>query len=362
MIRLRTGAALSLLTAVSLLSCGCKKKEAPEADLPATNLITTTAHSATLSDTLTVPAHVESDPTQLVHVFPPLAGRIVELKVVAGQEVHKGQTIAMLQSGDVAAARADFQKAKLEADRADRARDRGKLLMDHEVLSQAAFLELQATAGAGHADLERSRQRLRELGFSESGSSDIAPIAAPISGTVIDVGTANGELQRSLDNSSAGGIATISNLDHVWVVGEVFERDLTLLKQAEHVDVTVSSYPGEVFHGTLANVGDVFDPATHTLRARVVLANPGHKLKPAMFASLLISRPAVSAVLVPQTAVVHDGENTAVYVQGADGKFTLRQVRTGANHGGDVEITSGLSNGERIVKTGAEFLRAPVGD
>lgn len=354
-------AALAAAT-VLLLAVGCRKKETPQADLPPANLTTTTAHTATLNDTLNVPAHVEANPTQLVHVFPPLSGRIVELKVIAGQEIRKGQTIAMLQSADVAAARSDYEKAKVEADRADRARDRGKLLLDHEVLSQAAFLELQATAAAGHAELERTRQRLRELGFAESGTSDIAPIAAPISGTVIDVGTANGELQRSLDNASANGIATIANLDTVWVVGDVFERDLTLLKRAEHVDVTVQAYPGEVFHGVLANVGDVFDPATHTLRARVVLPNPGHRLKPAMFASLQISRPPTPVVLVPQTAVIHDGENTGVYVAGSDGKFNLRQVRVGANHGSDVEILSGLANGERVVQSGAGFLRAPVGD
>ena len=131
MMRNRAGITLPLLSAVLLLAAGCKKKDAPEADLPAANLTTTTAHTTTLNDTLTVPAHIEADPTQLVHIFPPLAGRIVELKVIAGQEIHKGQTVAMLQSGDVATARSDYEKAKVEADRADRARDRGKLLMDH---------------------------------------------------------------------------------------------------------------------------------------------------------------------------------------------------------------------------------------
>ena len=357
-----TRAAALAATTVLLIAAGCKKKEAPEADLPAANLTTTSAHIATLNDMLSVPAHIEANPTQLVHVFPPLSGRIVEMKVIAGQEVHKGQTIAMLQSADVASARSDFEKAKVEADRADRARDRGKLLLDHEVLSQAAYIELQATAAAGHAELDRTRQRLRELGFAETGTSDVAPIAAPITGTVIDVGTANGELQRSLDNASANGIATIANLDTVWIVGDVFERDLTLLKQAEHVDVTVQAYPGEVFHGVLANVGDVFDPSTHTLRARVVLPNPGHKLKPAMFANLQISRPPSTVVLVPQTAVIHDGENTAVYIAGSDGKYTMRQVRVGATHGDNVEILSGLRDGERIIKSGAGFLNAPVGD
>ncbi|SEB37749.1 efflux RND transporter periplasmic adaptor subunit [Terriglobus roseus] len=348
-------AALLLLTTV-----GCKeKKEAPQADLPAANLTITTAHTTSLNDQLMVPAHVEADPTKLVHIFPPLSGRIVELKVIAGQDVRKGQVVAMLQSGDVASARSDYEKAKVEADRADRAMTRGKLLLDHEVLSQAAYIELQATAGQDHAELERTRQRLHELGFNENSTSDIAPITSPISGTVIEVGAANGELQKSVDNATSG-IATIANLDTVWVEGEVFERDLALLKRSEHVDVTVQAYPNEVFHGTLANVGDVFDPTTHTLRARVVLPNPGHRLKPAMFASLQIARPASAVVVVPATAVIHDGENAEVYVQGADGKFALRQVKVGGAHGDDVEILNGLQNGEKVVKTGASFLRAPA--
>lgn len=358
---MKTRNAVVLLSAIAL-TAGCKKKETHEADLPAANISTVVARTSTLNDSLTVPAHIEANPTQTVHIFPPLSGRIVEMKIVPGQEVRKGQMVALLQSGDVASARADFEKAKTESDRAARALDRGKILMDHEVLSQAAYLELQATGASDKADLERTRQRLHELGFSENSTSDVAPITSPICGTVIDIGTANGELQKSVDNATTG-IATIANLDSVWVEGEVFERDIALLKKSEHVDVTVQAYPGQVFHGTVANVGDAFDPTTHTLRARVVLQNPGHMLKPAMFASLQIARPTSSVVLVPQTAVIHDGENTAVYVKGADGKFASRGVKAGATHGSDVEILSGLQGGETVVRAGASFLRAPaVGD
>jgi len=350
---------VALLLSATMLATGCKKKETPEADLAPSNIVTTTAQSTTLNDSLVVPAHIEANPTQTVHIYPPLTGRIVEMKVVAGQEVHKGQVVALLQSGDVASARSDFEKAKTEADRADRAMQRGKILLDHEVLSQAAYLELQATAASDHAELERTRQRLHELGFSENGTSDVAPITSPISGTVVDVGTANGELQKSVDNAT-NGIVTIANLDSVWIVGEVFERDIALLKQSENVDVTVQAYPGEVLQGKVANIGDSFDPTTHTLRARVVLPNPGHRLKPAMFASLKIARPAQNVVLIPETALLHDGDSTGVYVKGADGKFNLRQVKAGAAHGGNVEIISGLQGGETIVKTGASFLRAPA--
>lgn len=341
---------------------GCKKKEAPEKDLPAINIETMTVQTGTIFDSLTVPAHVEADPTKLVHIFPPLAGRILSLRVVAGQEVGKGQAIATLQSGDVAAARSDFEKAKTQSEHDDRARDRGKLLYDHEVLSLASYQDLQSQAAASRSELERARQRIRELGFSETGTSDNAPITSPIAGTVIEVGTANGELQRSLDNSSANGIATVANLDSVWVVGDVFERDIALLKAHENVDVTVQAFPGETFHGSIANIGDTFDAATHTLRARVVLQNPGHRLKPAMFASLQIQRPPTATIVVPQTAVVHDGDNTGVYIASNNGKYELHPVNVGATRGDTIEITSGLHDGERIVKKGAAFLRAPVGD
>ncbi len=349
-------ASISLAIALT----GCKKKEAAQKDLPPINIQTMTVQTGTLSDTLTVPAHVEADPTKLVHVFPPLSGRITSLRVVTGQEVSRGQTIATLQSADVAAARSDFEKAKTQAEHDDRARDRGKLLYDHEVLSLASYQDLQSQAAASRSELERARQRIRELGFSENGTSDTAPIAAPIGGTVLDVGTANGELQRSLDNSSANGIATIANLDSVWVVGEVFERDMLLLRSKETVDVTLPAFPGQTFHGSIVNIGDTFDPTTHTLRARVVLPNPGHKLKPAMFANLVIDRPAQSTILVPQTAVVHDGDATGVYLEVSPGKYELRTVNVGATRGDNIEVRNGLRDGQRIVKQGAAFLRAPA--
>ncbi len=345
-----------------MLLSGCHKKEAPEKDLPPINIETLTVQTGTVFDSLTVPAHIEADPTRLVHIFPPLSGRITSLRVVTGQEVSRGQIVATLQSGDVAAARSDFEKAKTQAEHDDRARDRGKLLYDHEVLSLASYQDLQSQAAASRSELERARQRIRELGFAENGTSDTAPISSPIRGTVIEVGAANGELQRSLDNSAANGIATIANLDTVWVVGDVFERDIALLKSKENVDVTVQAFPGQTFHGTIANIGDTFDANTHTLRARVVLQNPGHKLKPAMFASLQIQRPPVGVIVVPQTAVVHDGDNTGVYLATSGGKFELHAVNVGATRGENIEINSGLHDGERIVKKGAAFLRAPVGD
>ena len=346
--------------AASLLS-GCKDSSAPEGtQQPTANIKVSTVHAQPIENALAIPGRVEADPDHVVHIYAPLSGRLLSMTLVPGQEVHKGQTIAELESGDVAQARSDFEKARIETLRADRALTRGKTLAAHEVLSQADLQELQATDDAAHSEQERSRQRIHELGFSENGTSDITPVTSPITGTVLDIGTATGELQRSLETTN--GIATVANLDTIWVTGDLYEQDLGSVHLHDPVKITFPAYPGQLFQGTVANIGDALDPATHALKVRVVLANPGHKLKPAMFAQLQIARPAISRIMLPQTAVLHDGNATEVYVPGAQGKYSIRQVTTGATHGDQVEITSGLSDGEQVVTQGAAFLREPAGD
>jgi cobalt-zinc-cadmium efflux system membrane fusion protein len=128
------------------------------------------------------------------------------------------------------------------------------------------------------------------------------------------------------------------------------------------VDIVFSAYPGEAFHGTILNIGDSLDPSTHAVKVRVVLANPGHRLKPAMFASLRIAQPTASLILVPLAAVLHDGDATEVYVPSDNGKYALRQVKTGATRGNQIEIVSGIRDGDKVVTEGAAFLRDPVGD
>jgi cobalt-zinc-cadmium efflux system membrane fusion protein len=348
---------ISLVLGIS----GCKKADAPaQTTQPTANIRVATVYAQNSAKSLLLPGRVEADPDHVVHIYAPLSGRLLNLTLTPGQDVRKGQVIGTLQSGDVAQARADFEKAHIEVIRADHALERGKLLATHEVMSQADLQELQATADAAHSEETRARQRVRELGFSENGTSDTTPITSPISGTVLSIGTAAGEMQRSLETTN--GIATVANLDTIWVTGDVFEQDLHSIQPHESVTVNLSAYPNQNFHGTVANIGDSFDPSTHAVKIRVVLANPDHKLKPEMFATLVLEQPSQSRIMLPQKAVLHEGNATLVYVPVASGKFETRAVTTGSTHGDQVEILSGLSDGDRVVTEGAAFLREPAGD
>jgi cobalt-zinc-cadmium efflux system membrane fusion protein len=340
-----------------LLLAACKREQpAPAQAAPVQSVVETTeVHSQAVANKLFLAAHIMANPTSVVHIYPPISGRVVALKVLPGQEVVKGQQLGMLQSSDAAQARSDFEKAKIEAARADLQLQRAKELLQHEVMAQRDYDDLKALDDADHAELERARQALQILGFSEDSTSDVIPIRSPITGVVLDVGTATGELQRSLDNATS--IATIADINSIWVVGDLYPRDLASVKVGQPVDVTVTGYPGQIYHGVIDNISDAVDPATLTLKARVVLPNPGHKLKPQMYATIAVTNQRGSAIVVPSTAVIQNGKDTFVFVESSPGKYARRNVTLGTVHDTTDEITQGLQDGDKVVSTGAELLR-----
>jgi cobalt-zinc-cadmium efflux system membrane fusion protein len=351
------------IATLSLLVClGCHDKAPTTADdtAPKTPIKVATVHPQSVTDSLVLAARVEPDPTRVVHIYSQITGRLVELYVRPGQEVAKGQNIGLIQSSEISAARADYDKAKIEVARSDRQLDRAKLLLQHEVMAQRDYDDLEAADQAAHAELTRTVQRIYMLGFSPDGSSDSVALKAPISGAVLEIGSASGEMQRSLDNASP--IATIANLDSVWILGDVFERDLNTVRAAQSVDVTFPAYPGETVRGKISNISDAMDPTSRTLKVRVVLPNPKHRFKPEMFANLSIARTTAPEFILPTTAVVHDGSSSYVYLQTSPGKYDRRQVTTGALRGKTVVVTSGLKDGDQVVTAGAALLRAPSGD
>ena len=348
----------TVLTLCVISVTACKHPSEDTTPAPATGkdvVDTVTVHPAQVTDTLNLPARLMANPTDVVHIYPPLSGRVLALKVLPGQEVSKGQAIGTLQSNDAASARSDFEKAKIEAARADLQLQRGKELLQHEVMAQKDYDDLKALDDADHAELERTRQTLHNLGFSENDTSADLPLRSPISGVVLDVGTAPGELQRSLDNANA--IATIANIDSIWVVGDLYPSNVDAVRRGQSVEVRVNGYPNEVRTGTIDNISDAVDPNTLTLKVRIVLTNPGHKFKPQMYATISVANLKRQAIVVPSTSVIRDGIKNYVFVATPDHKYARRDVELGETHEKTVEVTHGLEDGESVVSTGAELLR-----
>jgi cobalt-zinc-cadmium efflux system membrane fusion protein len=349
-------------TLVAMFAAGCSSDSSSSPPPPAEKTIvqTVAVHSQKVVDQITIPARVVANPTKVVQVFPPLSGRIVRFSALPGQTVQAGEVIAVLQSGEIAQARSDFEKAKIQVLLADQSLNRGKLLLQHEVMAKADYEQLVAADEAAHSEQQRALQLIHELGFSENNNSDQAPIRAPINGVVLETGTAVGEWQRSLDNATP--LATIANLDHVWILGDAYQSDLASIRIGRPVTVKFPSYPDLSMTGKIDNLSQSLDASTLAVKVRVVLANPQMKLKPQMFANIIVERSSTEGFLVPSTAVIHENDSDSVFVQTSPGNYERRPVKVGQMQQQNVVVLSGLQDGDQVVTLGAALLRAPAGE
>jgi cobalt-zinc-cadmium efflux system membrane fusion protein len=346
-----------LALSVLLVPVACRRGDSlPQTTTPQQQVVqTVVVHRQPAATELVLPARIAANPTEMVHVYPLLSGRVLSLRILPGQQVRKGETIGTMQSSDAAQARSDFEKAKIEAARADLQLARAKELLAHDVMAQRDYDDLLALDESDHSELDRARQALHVLGFNENSTSDTVPILAPISGVVLDVGTGPGELQRSLDNATP--IATIADISSIWVVGDLYPRDQAAVRAGQPVTITVNGYPGVTLHGRVDNISDAVDPVTFTLKVRVVLPNPGDRLKPDMFANMTVSGAQRDAIVVPSAAVIQNGQSIFVFVETSPGKYARRDVTLGETHDNSDEIAQGLNDGEKVVTVGAELLR-----
>jgi membrane fusion protein, heavy metal efflux system len=310
-----------------------------------------------IPDYLEMPGRVVPDPTQVVHVYPAAGGRVTEMKVRPWDRVQKGDTLALLDSADASRAVADYAKARTDAELKKKALERAVDLFGHKALAEKDLQQAQADAEAASAELNANLDRLRVLGVDPASPTPQLKVLAPRSGVVLDVGTAAGELSKSLDAASQP-LCTLADLSTVWVEGQVFEKDVSGLRTGAPAEVRVNAYPNEKWSGRVAVVSDAVDPVTRTMNVRVVLSNPNLRLKPGMFATVRLLRSTSQGIVVPVASVIREGTDAYVFVAAGEQRFVRRTVKLGRTLDSSAEILSGLNAGDTIVSDGALLVNA----
>ncbi len=304
--------------------------------------------------TLVLPATVEADPSRTVKVMPPVTGRVMELKVQLGGRVVQGQELAVIDSGDLAQAYADIEKARSTLTLTKKGLDRqlglekagGAAIRDRE--------QAQSDYDQAVAELERSESRLRAMGIptDQKQQSRLLSVKAPVSGSVIDLQVAPGTFL----NDATAAIMTIANLDTIWVTANVPEKDIAFVFPGQSVKVTFRSYPDDVFEGKVLFVSDVVESDTRRNKVRIAFDNPDKILKPNMFANATFSAPPVSQLIVPTSALLMTNDRTSVFVEVSDWAFERRNVEVAHQEGAAVAVKSGIRPGERVVVKGGVRL------
>jgi multidrug efflux pump subunit AcrA (membrane-fusion protein) len=150
----------------------------------------------------------------------------------------------------------------------------------------------------------------------------------------------------------------ISDTSNVWVLVNIYQKDLPYVHVGDSVTIQTDAYP-EVFHGRIAYVAASLDPNTRTLQARIETNNPGEKLKKDMYVVATVNAGTISnAIALPDAAVLRDSENQPfVYAETSSNQFGRRSVTLGESSNGQTEITSGLKPGDQVIGDGSLFLQ-----
>ena len=314
-----------------------------------------------VTDSLRVPGVVEPNAYRQVLVTPLVGGRVVGVAAQLGDRVRKGQSLAQVYSPDVAEARTKYVSAKAMLDAHDRELQRTRKLVEIGAASRQELEKIHAEHAAQTAEVESARSRLQLLGADVDGSSAsrdnaTAGIRAPIDGVVTER-LANVGL--NVDPSTK--LFTVVDLSDVWIVADVYERDLQRVREGTRATVTTTAYPDRPLEGRVSFIDPQLNTATRTAKIRVAVANPRGDLRLGMYTDVSIASPSTASVLsVPKDAVQSVGDRQVVYLSSANDstKFVEREVRLGRALGGQVEVVAGLSAGDSIVSKGSFFVRA----
>lgn len=332
------------------------KLEANSPKLPFLKIETVAESASGASVSLTGRVTFDEDHTQ--RVSSPIDGRAVSLKVSPGDMVKVGQELVQLSSPNVGQLQSDAQKATQDFTVAQKALDRAHTLQKDGAISEKEVAQIEADFRKSKSDVGRTSAQLHSLGISASDPNVTAALRAQIVGTIVERNVLVGQEVRA---DSAVPLVTISDLHTVWVLADVYEQDLKLVQQGAAVNVSVPAYPDEKFPGTVAHIGDVLDPTSHTVKLRCVIPNPDERLKPEMFARIEVSGPAGAKVItIPSKAVLADSEHSRVIVDTGGGVFKMRNVSVGPEVDGKVRVLQGLSAGDRVVTDGALFLKGEI--
>ena len=301
-------------------------------------LETETVTSAAGVHTLRVLGRVALDETRIYRVVEAVDGLVRNVgPIVTGSIIHKDEVLATFYNRDFLTAQQTYLFA---LDTMDRVKDEGE--------SQLNVTRGQIRASEEHLEfLGMGETQLREVARTRKTAKDIE-LRSPVAGLVVARNAFSG-----LRYDRGGELFRIADIDHIWILAEVFENDARLVRAARSATVR---YQDRQLPVRISNALPQFDPVSRALEVRLEMDNPGFLLRPDMFVDVEFLVKLPEAIAVPVDAVIDSGLRKTVYVETRDGGFTPRPVETGWRMGDAVQITKGLKRGERIVVAGNFLL------
>lgn len=300
-------------------------------------------------------------------VRPRVAGLVDQIAVEHGTVVRKGDLVAVIDSAEIGAIKANYLSTLPVVELAEATLERTRSLTQANALPMKDELEARTSLYRARADLLNASQRLRNLGFTDSDLAKIAQeqdtsslvrIVAPIDGTVIERHAVPGEAVEPNHQ-----LVAITDLSAMWALIDVYENDIERVLPGQDVTFQIAGVPGRTFHGVVEWVDAAVDPATRTIRVRAELENTDGRLKANEFgfAEIRVGEPH-PARFVPADAIQLIDGNHVVFLPEPEGTYRPQRIvlESGEQLSGEEEVVWGLNAGDEVVTTGSFLLKSEM--
>ncbi len=337
-----------------------------------------------LPEYLTASGQIVINEERTAHIGTYTDGRVTELHANVGDSVRKGKVLARMHSHDVHETRAAYETALEGVARQKnivayqtRMRDRMLRLFDLKSASRQEVEKAESDLAGAQTDLANAQINVDKevahltdiLHLPASALPDInetteeVPVISTLNGTVIDRKITLGSVVEPGEE-----VFDVSDLNSVWMIASVPESDIAKVKIGHKANILSQAYPDVEFTGRVARLGTELDPKTRTLQVRILVPNPGMKLRAGMYVNAqLAGRSSRQAVFVPEEAIQDINGGSFVFVRQPDNVFVATPIQIASRLNGQALLSSGLKAGDAVVVKGSfvvksEMLKSQIGE
>ncbi len=290
-----------------------------------------------------------------VEIALPFDGRIVKSFVALGQKVRNGTPLFEVNSSDYFEYIKLFFQSRNERDLAEKNYLRKKELLETGVSSRKEFDEAKLDYDLTVREYEKTLAMLKIFNINPEEADIARPlvIKSPISGEIVRTDITVGEYVRS----DADPVITIADIDKIWAIANVKEKDLGSISLDDNVEVFTDSQPEKPFRGVVKYVGNIMNTESRSVEVYVECPNPDHLLKCGMFVTVRFYHELKDILTIPAGSLMQDYNSTYVYVNEGPDKYVKREVTASSMSDKRMIVHSGLNDGDIIVSEGSIYLR-----
>jgi cobalt-zinc-cadmium efflux system membrane fusion protein len=301
-----------------------------------------------VTESIKLNGKIQANEDHQAKVYALASGKIKSVNVALGDKVQKDQTLAMLQSMEVAGNSNDLSLAEANVAMTKKNLETTKDLYEGNLVTGREYTNAQVDYNKALSELNRAKQVLAITG----GRNAVYELKAPLTGYVIEKNISDHSEVRPDNNNP---LFTVADLSTVWVIANVYESDINRIHTGDAVMVTTLANPNAPYEGKIDKIYNVLDPATRTMKVRIGMPNPNNELMPEMFVTVKVNgQQAANMFTIPSQAIVLDNSKNYVIVKNATG-LHIKEIQLIKRVDAKAYI-EGLVEGEQVVTNSQVFI------